>query len=60
MKNIIENLKNPRFNAKGYYLMLLPLTLLGWRNQLKIREFANKHWDKNPRFMHRLYWTCNQ
>tara|TARA_R100001244_G_scaffold4555_1_gene5778 strand:+ start:555 stop:770 length:216 start_codon:yes stop_codon:yes gene_type:complete len=58
MKEIIENLRNPRFNAKGFYLLLLPLRLLPYSARRHLRAFAIKHWNKYPAFMHRLNWSC--
>lgn len=58
MKKVIKNLRNPRFQNKGYYLLLLPLSLLSLRAKYAVREFATKHWHKNPAFFHRLYWVC--
>ena len=52
-------MKNPRFQHKTAYLIFLLLRLLGYKTRSKIRNFANKHWDKNPGLMHRLYWTLD-
>ena len=59
IKTIIRNLKNPRFNCKFYYLVLLPVAFLDYKTKSRIQRFANKHWHKAEKFMHRLYWSCD-
>ena len=58
MNQIIKNLQNPRFNAKGYYLLLLPVKLLPFSSRKRIETFAIKHWNMAPTFMHRLKWMA--
>lgn len=57
MKTILENLRNPRFDSKLYYIMILPALLLPYELKLKLQDLSRKYYKKAPKFMHRLRWT---
>jgi hypothetical protein len=58
MRDILNNLRNPRFNHKLLYLAFLPISLLGYKQRSAIQRFATKHWHTAPALAHRLYWAA--
>ena len=60
MRDVIERLRDPRFQNKHFYLLLLPCRLLSFRRRSRLAAWANANWERHPAFMHRLYWACTR